>query len=85
MSEICAILKKKKPESCAFLHFCYTFTREMKVLKYKIMFYAMGIETLLWKKNRVILTIHLLDYLHYSYIIFLPKLISKCENSAIDK
>lgn len=42
--------KKKKPESCAFLHFCYTFTREMKVLKYKIMFYAMGIETLLWKK-----------------------------------
>lgn len=67
------------------VHFYYTFTREMKVLKYKIIFCAMGIETLLLGKNRVILTIHFLDYLHYTYIIFLPKLISKCRNPAINK
>lgn len=51
------------------VHFYYTFTREMKVLKYKIIFCAMGIETLLLGKNRVILTIHFFRlstlYLYY--------------------
>lgn len=55
--------------------------------KYKIQNYVLcyGHRDFIVGKNRVILTIHLLDYLHYTYIIFLPKLISKCRNSAIDK